>query len=417
MRDTMPNNYTYLRRSSEGSNLDNLSLTDDVKQSRLLLYTALDRTKNPDYKVQISKKQDASTYYYRSDATWRIPRASSQSLRVVSGLPPLYVSSDSSWMPNWNGSNSFPSSDSTTRDIALKRIKKKIASMESGYQAMIPLIELRELKTTIRQATNLTSDVIKALIQAKRTGGRSVVKQVQKIWLGYSFAVSPMMADIKGLTEAIQKFLGDWSAADHVTGSASKVWFDSYVDSTTGDSACTLHGTHSAVHRLSYKFIAGWQFFVQSNNTYAALNNFGLTPSALPSVLWEITAFSWVADYFGTVGDYLEDNFSGSAGNSVYVVENRRYEFESNAYIEYKLDNPSAYVQQNKRIGIGGIKYFEFERIPQSVLPSRTLRWKTRDEIGKGAIYKLLNLAALLKLPGSSPPSTPPRKPGKGKKR
>lgn len=355
------------------------------------------RNKNPQWRDKISKGLDASTYYKASYTTYHLSRAEGWGIWDNTPTGPRW---EVRGYATYIGSLPvFQPTDAVTRDQALMRVKRRIASLEESYQLLIPLVELRELRGLVKEMLHLTFNVVIALSRAKRTGGRSVWREVSKIWLMYSFGISPMMSDLKDIANSLWAYLTKGDVRDRVQGSAKKTFRSSMpYGEITGLASTPLGGAGEAQHEVSYRFIAGWKFLLRSSNDYTAANHFGIKPPALIPALWELTAFSWVVDYFTTVGDFLEDVFVGQAGSAIYVVENRRYTCRSVWTYSYQWPKTFTHptLVRRNRAGFTVIDYVEFERTPLSALPSRSLRWKTQDEIGLHALNKLMNLISVL---------------------
>lgn len=356
---------------------------------------------NPLWLKQVMLGQNASTAYRRyetslnylkeararqdskmSSVGW-VPRSHYSNLSILRGLPPTLVT------------------DATLRDQALARVKRRINNMTETYQSLIPLAELRELRGLVGSLTGVTTDTVKMIADLKRTKGRSLFSHVSKLWLTYSFGVRPMMADLKDLSNSIWTYLTSGDKKSKVTGTASKEWtsYNNSWNSTTGGYLMPARYRSMTRSELSYRFVGAWKFALRSSNDYSALAHFGVTPPALIPALWETTMFSWVADYFGTLGDFLEDQFVGHAGESVYFVENRLYRARTQTVVEHVFATSTAAQTITPRYNIPGgsqVERLEFERTPLSSLPSRIIRWKTMDEVGLNSISKLLNLSAVL---------------------
>lgn len=359
-----------------------------------------ERNGNPRWREQIVKGKDASTRYYRCDTSYTMlpmlmhskgtgsnpweTRAS-----IYSGLM-----SDSPLRERW---------DNSLRDLALKRLKNKLRDLDGKYQAMVPLGELRELRTLVKGATGLTTQLVTALLRAKRTGGKSLWSFVQNAWLTWSFGIAPMMSDMRSLSEAVDGHMNGsdaWLGDLHrVSGKAKREWVTSLKTERDLTATNRLKIVGRAEHSLGYRFVVGHRFHDLRNSTeYNVLDRFGLTPPSLIPAIWELIAFSWLADYFGTIGDFLEDNFIAISGDSVYITENRMYRYRS--ILDY---SPTWWPPYNgfyaqRRDGRAEWNYFEFERSPLTALPSRILRWKSLDEIGFNGWTKLMNLISLLKV-------------------
>lgn len=354
----------------------------------------LDQQRNPLWRDQIKAHKDASTHYRRSGTSFTVLPL----LGEARGYG-TYPFSGKGYFANamLNLHPPFGVFDETTRDQALARVKRKIASLEQGYQALIPLAELREARSLFRQMIDYTTDLIEAVANLKRTRGKSLFRYVQDRWLIYSFGISPMIRDLNDLGQSMWTFLTKGDVRDLVWGKMTKTWTNTSSGSEiTGFDVWAIGFNARAEHRLSYRYVGAWEFLIRSSNDYGAMSHFGLKIPALIPALWETTIYSWVADYFSTMGDWLEDVFVGQAGNSIYMVECRKYQYSSILNQFHYKSIPSAQSNLIKhRQGQVKLDYWEFERTPLNALPSRILRWKTVDEIGKHALTKLLNLAAL----------------------
>lgn len=350
------------------------------------------KNKNPRYAEQIKAGIDATTPYHRSDSSLSIQPALA---RAVSKQKNYIVWGSMSWP------GAIPSrvqTNTVVRDQALARVKRRIASLEENFQTLIPLAEIREVHGLVGQMADFTTDMVKAVINLKRSKGKSVLRLVQQRYLMWSFGIAPMIRDMQDLGSSIWAYLTKGDVRDRVQGTAGKDWVDVGNGVATGLNYHNLVYGYEAYHRLTYRYIAGWKFLLRSSNDYSLLAHLGLNSwGAVVPALWETTAYSWIADYFTTIGDFLEDTFTGSAGSSIYVVECRKYQYRViNTYKYEKSDPLEPSWWDYNRPGKAVLDYWEFTRTPMSALPARTLRWKTTDEIGKHAVSKLLNLLALL---------------------
>lgn len=286
--------------------------------------------------------------------------------------------------------------DTAVADMALARFKRKISLHTGEYSILVPTAELREMRGLIRSSAELVTDLVKELLLIKRTKGRSAFRYASQAWLTYGFGLSPLISD----TQAICKALTDYYLrTDHtvrLTGKSERQW----VSGTTTKSAynfpfgCRFVDSSNISHTIGYKYTGAYNFKLRSSNDYGLVDHFNVNLPSLSAVAWELTAFSWVVDYFTTTGAYLEDVTTATSGNLLFLNRNRRYEQKGTSTTRYTA-NPGTIITSQK-IGTTEWKYFEFERTPLAVLPGRSLRFKTADEIGLHSVTKLLNLVAVL---------------------
>lgn len=351
---------------------------------------------NPSWRVQVAKNVNASTNYLVEKHSLQLPRVAVKSWVYSTPYP---------WLgENLNQVNVgvlpsiYTADDSATMDLALARLKRKLSSNVGNMNALVPLAELKDLRGLIRNSADLAASAVGALIDLRKKtshGNKSVQKFAADIWLEFSFGVSPLIADTKAVAESINKYLLRENRSLRLSGTASKTWSSGSKGSVSSSYGAGMDYDWHAKHTLSYRYVAGFNLQIGSANNYGIGEQLGLEFGSLPSVAWELVPYSWIADYFTTVGAYLDDAFVTPPGDTEYVIRNRRYLIEAvGAFSHSPADANSKVLWQQK--GSGKWTFFSFSRTSLSNLPHRTLRFKTVDEMGLHAVNKLLNLTSLL---------------------
>lgn len=349
---------------------------------------------DPNWLALVEKGQSASHHYSKIEVTYRPRRTNVYTVEKYPGNASRVSDFSGSFIYDpWLFANR--SDDSALADLALKRLKSRIAEYEQSYQAFAPAAELRELRGLVVSAAFSATDLVYALLKIKKTKGKSAAQFASHTWLNWSFAISPTLSDIKNLASVIQQELNDPGGRKFtVRGSAKKDW----VTSTTLNNSSSFGGNSKikarCEHNLSYRYVAGLKSAVRSANNYSTLSQFGIGVPQLVPALWELTAFSWLFDYFSTVGDYLEDTFTVDQNQSIYCVRTKKYICD----VVFNVGPSEGYYVTGSTVSgtPSSGSFFETIRLPSSSIPSRQLRFKTVDEIGKGAISKLLNLGSIL---------------------
>lgn len=350
------------------------------------------RNANINWRVQVAKGLEAGTPYRKMGVQdFRLElakvRAENKSLQyrseaVVRRLGGITLS------PN----------DTALKDLALTRLKKKLRNNAAIANAAVPLGELRDFRKTIRGIAEASAGVLQTLrsIRKGNFGAATRYRQASKAWLTYSFGVSPMLKDAEDIAKALAEYQHGRDRFVKLVGKAEKTWMSTatgYVG--PGAYGADVHKAYALKHSLSYLYTAGFQINVKSANPYGVLEQLSLTdPGMLPVVAWELTAFSWVADYFANIGDFIEDRFVAPAGTARYISLNRKYTVEVTGVNFFKPVSGFSILEQ--RPGMVRYKYFDFERTIPSSLPHIGLNFKTSDQITSHAISKLLNLTAIL---------------------
>lgn len=363
---------------------------------------------NPDWRVKVVRRQAANTAYFRSEWTFKPGsfhgQAFTPNARGLPGGDPLIDVGGGGMGFHYHPlTSTFPGNrvDTSLKDIAVSRLRSKLAAHSKSMNVVVPLAELRELRGLVRGVAQLSSSMLTTLIDIKRTRGRSALKWASDAWLSFQFGVKPMVGDVAAAAEAVASYL---TATDHtVRLEASSPVITRQVSSIRGNYPSYFGTVHKeilqGVSRLSYRVVAGFHCPVSSGNDYRLDSQFGLSFQALPAVLWELTPYSWVVDYFTNVGEFLDDTFTVPPGDTIYVSVGRRFEFDYTVTTQLfpnLVTPPAQPVSVNYRATAGKGRYFEFQRVGEPNLSHPSLRFRSIDEIGRNGIFKVLNLASVL---------------------
>lgn len=362
---------------------------------------------NTEYRQQIARKADASTGYTRIAHEFS-PEPVIAEGRVYNSVTKRYYDrySHKCLTGGITPLTSLPSNSEVTScdDIALKRIKGKLARDEAHFKALVPVGEIKELKNLVRSTAESTSDFLKSaeglLTSTKK--GRAIKKlsrAASKAWLNYSFAISPTIGMISDIADSINATLN----RDHdikLYGQKTVGWTDTLpgAGSVMMSGNCIISASNiQRQHRYSCRYTAGFRVAIQSLVNYGQIHA-GLTAGDIFSAAYELTPFSWVVDYFTTTGDALEDFFQAPSGSTYFCTKSVKY--LRNSTVSF---TPSKNSGAHSLTSVWGVpvtqtaKELYFSRSVLGSLPHRSFRFKTPDEIvGINVVSKLLNLASVL---------------------
>jgi len=366
--------------------------------------TGTTKNSNPQWKDLIAKGKDVSSYYkvsgFKDIVPCHVKANCGFSLESIPAarawcetmdLKPIGVMSD------W-----YHPQRQDTLDTATARFRRNFAAQSGSYQAITPAAELKDFYATVRGVNKfLTVNLQKLLALRRIHSGKEFRRILGDAWLTINFGLNPLIGDVKATALAIAEFMARNGKDARVSGSASDSWTSSLSATEAPNSVTELRQTASFRHEIGYRYTSGVDFSVLGSNDYSAIDHFQLGWPALIPTAWELLAYSWVVDYFVTIGPYLEDTFSTLPGRSKYINLSRRYRVHARIDQVPRFSPGSGYTGAKIRpIDLswapGSFEFFEFERVPQSNLPTRTLRIKSLDEVGKFGLSKLLNLASLL---------------------
>jgi hypothetical protein len=282
----------------------------------------------------------------------------------------------------------------TLKDVAIGRLKNKLNGYIGNAQLAAPLAESREIHRLVRQVNGLGLDTVKALLAMKKTKGKSAIKLFSDVWLGFGFGVDPMLKDIEKAANAILDYTTREDRRVRVKGVANRDYHSASSTLVGGIAHGTdMKITSSAHHMQGVQIVAGIDLILRTAASYSVLDHLGLEISELPSTLWELVPFSWVADYAATVSPWLEDMFYTLPGTAKYVSQTTKYQLRT-IMLPEAVNSPT--FRWNGSMLPGEYKMVSIVRTKLATLPTRSLRIKTMDEIAQHSLTKLLNLASVL---------------------
>lgn len=349
-------------------------------------------TKNPGWRVTIAKGGDATSNYSR---TGYHVKPTTYTVKTESNA---YLSQG---FGTYAGDISILERDTTALDDkALSRIKNRLQGKVGNAKLGPPLAESREIHRLVRQINGLGMSTFKALLAAKVSHGKSLTKQLSDIWLGFGFGVNPLLQDIKSAADSILHYITREDQRVIVSGSATQDYASGYPAPKTYSLAGEVIAYNTKIgfsatssHVQGIRYEAAYDLAIRSSGNYSVADHLGLKLGELPSILWELTPYSWVVDYGTTVGAWLDDVFYTVPGTCIYALKNYKYHVETTAY-------PMAIADTGLTTSFSGkptvVRYFNFSRTKIAGLPTRSLRIKSVDEVANHGITKMLNLAAVI---------------------
>lgn len=385
--------YAYSDKQGQVSNPPPTNVATDLKSGFV----------NSDWKVRAAKHEDAGSNYTLRKHKYDAPVHVMESMYGEKWGPAwterytTYLTPADFWVPPSSIAQGY---DSTVADdIALKRLKGKLARDLDQFKALVPLAELDETRSLIRTTADATGELLKALVEIKH-GKYQVLQKAGKAWLQFSFAIAPTISDVNAAVNSIGSYLLKESNNLVYRGSYETA-FNAIDNPNVDYPTYQGHYINNYRRRFAYNYrvsyTAGVKADIRSANNYGVSDHFGLSFGELPSVGWELIPFSWVADYFGTIGAFLEDTFSSDAGNTVYVTKSSKLTISAQGEFYARLISEGS---PWRLISYSGSPHSVdctiFERTSLSALPHRALRLKTLDEVGTNGVNRLLNLASIL---------------------
>lgn len=369
----------------------------------------LNSSDNPDFQVNIAKRIDAGSDYLRKrELKLELLKAFATckyNNSYYTGNVSLYPSQFSHVDYTANDTGIFLSN----REIALKRLKRKLSVKEGRFDALIPIAEAKDLKTTVQSMVSLTGDFLNGVVNFKRglkgnpkKAVSNLSKFVSEAWLTYSFGIKPTVSDFEGLVDSISSRLERPRSIRELGGQTydfqdTPQVVSNYIAGSflSPDSSILVKTTGRFHHKMVWIYTAGRYIDLQSSShNITRSDQFGLNWSKIVPAAWELCPYSWLVDYFVTVGDFVDNVFESPANNTIYnyltVFQKSVLHTSTDFAVGKYVANPTKVVTSSP---FRDIEIVRRTRLAQ--LPHASLRIKTLDEIGANAVNKLSNLFAL----------------------
>jgi len=369
-----------------------------------------------DWRAAVVEHRDATLPYYRTryqDVRQGWVRNSTQ-VSIPGRLPSTFVATVPLASPPpepTTGSGPLQSCD----NIALSILKRKMQDDYQQFRMALPLAEINEARRLHVDVSKSLHNTLSSMNRLYLSLGGNKAKLLQKtvdkvslhaadLWLAWGFGVSPTLADIRDLSKSLDDyFRKEASFIEHYTASYGTTWFDDSagLNNTTLYTAADSTGYYrknERTYRGSVQYKCGLVRRIANTSDYSLAMHLGWSPGEIVSGLWEATAFSWVADYIGTMGEFLEDNFSVPPGNTTYVSKTVRSSVKCVLKTALTTPSPSSgwkVLSAHNDSSMYRVKFLR--RTKLTSIPKRALAFRSSDDILYHWQNKLANILSVVR--------------------
>lgn len=330
---------------------------------------------------------------------------------TVFGDIAAYVAETNSWD---NPAPPVLAASQETCDAAYFGFMQKIRSKQTSIQGLVFLGESRQTvrmlvnpaKTFRAMLTRYISRAKRSILIRNRFRGRrnpgisqvlynpgeykDIVRSLSDLWLEFSFGAQPLLSDMKGICEAVQKS----DAKPRVVRVSDFANNDSRTNvpiecGLTPDITLLVRFDETIKDGCRYTGALDWKSQPRSVERLNELCGFQLR-DFVPSV-YELIPFSFVVDYFSTVGDVIGAAFTATNNMLWWSRTRRRIQTTKWSVIGAKDANPGVPGDCSASSSEATRELFHIQRDIPSLwdVPTITLRLP-------GLSTKWINLAALL---------------------
>jgi hypothetical protein len=260
------------------------------------------------------------------------------------------------YVPGLNNQH-LGSTNLTVEQQSLSRVLSRIRDTRSSLNGLTVLGELREtirmLKRPFASSQALIAKYLNSLGKTKRglRGNPKVrrndfMQAAADTWLEVAFGLRPLMGDVKAISEAILRFTDDAPQRVRVSAQASEFFSQTNVGGVyvpLVDHLTLLFDSTQKVTQRYCRYLVGLESTREAatGNIANLTELLGFTPENFVPALWELCPWSFLADYFGNIGEIIEAGCTSTQGvkwivrtsGQQTILSNQEMQAGSEAYI------------------------------------------------------------------------------------
>lgn len=203
-------------------------------------------------------------------------------------------------------------------DVAFNKLRSRVANSDFNLA-----VTIAEANKTVNFVFERAKTFSKALRQFRRGRFKDSMNTLEltsltgsaKNWLSYKFGWTPLLMDAKNSAEAFARYNYNHSRAMRYS---ARFGIELKVPMNLTNNSSYNAQQRTVVSRQHDCLC--WVIVKNNNPQLRALAESGLSNPG--TVLWEVTPFSWVADYFLNIGDYLQ---ASSAFDGLTILDSGRW--------------------------------------------------------------------------------------------
>lgn len=196
---------------------------------------------------------------------------------------------------------------------------KQVRDAQTMLQGMVAVGEFREtvrmFKRPLSGLQDLIQSYVKKLRKAKKQKPKKWRDAIAETWLEQRFGWAPLLSDISDARDAYNSLLDEKKdQVIHVQGSGTQEWY--VVNHMNQQNGAGVTGsrlwiarslTNSHQHVVRYRGAVVKRAATTATDRFA---RFGFDANQFIPTVWELLPWSFLIDYFASVGDVLDATFT-----------------------------------------------------------------------------------------------------------
>lgn len=333
----------------------------------------------------------SSRWIVRSETSHKVPKGGKKRLHL-SPLPYHFNSADCALTRTFdlvNGATKYYGSGPFLSDIVGSPVWMPTPSYAGTYSEA-----LDQLNEATRGNLDLSIDLLEANQTRKMFNAAERVKSLHKAffgryrtlkllanhWLEFTYGVKPLMGTVFGIADEMIR--RNFNYTTRFKGRGSEPFVPEAVRLYSAQGESVIHKVTSSKMKISTTLGADLRTGQFDLDRWSSLNPL--------SIAWELTPYSFVADWFLDVGGYLRN-----AETSLLYANQFRSGYRTDLLVgEVTIDNvyPSSGPWTGTYIDTGKVKYVQIDRTPLTSYPAPYLP-SFKAKLGSS---RLLSAASLL---------------------
>lgn len=265
--------------------------------------------------------------------------------------------------------NALLSSGDISDAISVAATKAWSNSNAHSAELLVDLAELRQTLDMLRNPLAAGGKFLKTVTSERnkrlRRKGVALTTLGSDLWLQYRYGIRPLVSSVNGVLKALQAEYAKRRSTYRGTYNLSR---------TSASTGTYASGIHKFDWSQTYSDVLDLRAGILLEDQVEISNALGLDAAGMLQVPWEIVPFSFVADWFANVGDFIGGQFAALVKRPLGTWYTMKRSYISTFSISNCQSNSASYTINRAGTESRISQYIDYSRIIG--LPGPSLVWK-----------------------------------------